>query len=44
VSEASSNPDSATDAAAAQRRHVTVLFADMAGYTALAETLGEEQT
>ncbi len=27
-----------------QRRQVTVLFADMAGYTALAERLGEEQT
>ncbi|MEE9210389.1 MAG: adenylate/guanylate cyclase domain-containing protein [Kiloniellales bacterium] len=29
---------------AGQRRHVTVLFADMAGYTALAEALGEEHT
>ena len=27
-----------------QRRQVTVLFADMAGFTKLAETLGEEQT
>ncbi len=27
-----------------QRRQVTVLFADMAGYTALAEALGEERT
>ncbi len=27
-----------------QRRQVTVLFADMAGYTAVAEALGEEQT
>ena len=30
--------------AAGQRRQVTVLFADMAGYTALAEKLGEERT
>jgi class 3 adenylate cyclase/tetratricopeptide (TPR) repeat protein len=29
---------------AGQRRQVTVLFADMAGYTALAEKLGEEKT
>ena len=27
-----------------QRRQVTVLFADMAGYTALAGSVGEEQT
>ncbi len=29
---------------AAQRRQVTVLFADMAGFTPLAEKLGEEKT
>ncbi len=29
---------------AAQRRQLTVLFADMAGYTPLAEKLGEEKT
>jgi class 3 adenylate cyclase len=33
-----------TSALSGQRRQVTVLFADMAGYTALAEKLGEEQT
>ncbi|MBT5192846.1 MAG: AAA family ATPase, partial [Rhodospirillaceae bacterium] len=36
--------DSGASAPAGQRRQVTVLFADMAGYTALSETLGEEQT
>ena len=34
-----------TDAgSAAQRRQVTVLFADMADYTPLADKLGEEKT
>ena len=32
------------DTPTGQRRQVTVLFADMAGYTALAERLGEERT
>ena len=27
-----------------ERRHVTVLFADMAGFTAISERLGEEGT
>ena len=36
--------EAAEQAFAEQRRQVTVLFADMVGYTALAEKLGEEQT
>ena len=36
--------EAAEQAFAGQRRQVTVLFADMVGYTALAEKLGEEQT
>lgn len=40
----SSREQERTPTLSGQRRQVTVLFADMAGYTALAEKLGEEQT
>jgi class 3 adenylate cyclase len=30
------------DSAQGERRQITVLFADMAGYTAVSERLGEE--
>jgi len=40
----SSQEQERTPTLSGQRRQVTVLFADMAGYTALAEKLGEEQT
>ena len=40
----SGSKQAATPTLAGQRRQVTVLFADMAGYTALAEKIGEEQT
>ncbi len=38
------NDGAAQGTGAAQRRQVTVLFADMAGFTPLAEKLGEEKT
>ena len=44
VTSSQQDTDEVDQAAAGQRRQVTVLFADMAGYTALAEKLGEEQT
>ena len=40
----SGNSETRDDGRAGQRRQVTVLFADMVGYTALSEQLGEEQT
>ncbi len=38
------NDGAAQGTGAAQRRQVTVLFADMVGFTPLAEKLGEEKT
>ncbi len=38
------NDGAAQGTGAAQRRQVTVLFADMVGFTPLAEKLGEESS
>jgi class 3 adenylate cyclase len=43
VSDAAATPPNSA-APSGERRHVTVLFADMAGFTAISEHLGEEDT